>query len=219
MKNGKVETQRLWGMRKIKRNDVLVFNFPYSNWERLGFDLNVFYVKRCVAIPGDTFSIDNGIYKVRNCPDTLGNFKNQLEFFHRKGEEISPEIFRCFPYDEEYNWNVKYFGPLYVPRKGDALLIDTRNIKLYRNLIRYETNRELFVKGDTVYLDSEILQSYTFSKNYYFMSGDLVFDSRDSRYWGLLPEDHIVGKAVIIWKSENMGNGKFRWDRFLKTIK
>ena len=56
MKGGKVETRRLWGLRDVKRNDVLVFNFPYSDWHKLDFDLNVFYVKRCIAIPGDTLN-------------------------------------------------------------------------------------------------------------------------------------------------------------------
>jgi len=80
MKGGKVETKRLWGWREIRRNDVLVFNFPYSDWGKLDFDFNVFYVKRCVAIPGDTFYIDNGIYKVKNCSDTLGCYESQRKF-------------------------------------------------------------------------------------------------------------------------------------------
>jgi len=218
MKGGKVETKRLWGWRTIKRNDVLVFNFPYSNREKLDFDLNVFYVKRCVAIPGDTFYIDNGIYRVKNCSDTLGCYENQRQFAATGREAIAPCVWNCFPYNEIYGWNAKQFGPLYVPRKGDIIRIDINNIKLYNNLIRYETEKEINIKSDTIYLNDEILQQYVFSKNYYFMAGDLVGNSRDSRYWGLLPEDHIVGKAAIIWKSEDMQTGKYRWKRFLKII-
>lgn len=73
MKGGKFETFRVKGFQKVKRNDVIVFNYPYSDWNKLGFDLNVFYVKRCIAIPGDTLCIDSGFYKVKNCSDTLGN--------------------------------------------------------------------------------------------------------------------------------------------------
>jgi signal peptidase I len=209
---------RLKGMRAIRHNDVLIFNFPYSDWNRLEMDMNVFYAKRCVAIPGDTFCIENGIYKVRNCPDTLGNYEAQYRFSQMKAEDIRPEIFNCFPYDDAYRWNVKSLCPLYIPRKGDTLSISLQNVKLYRNLIRYETGGELSLQNDTVYLNSEPLQTYIFQQNYYFMAGDQIFDSRDSRYWGLLPEDHIVGKAAIIWKSEDKQTGKRRWERCLKTI-
>ncbi len=218
MEGGKVETRRLWGWRQVRRNDVLVFNYPYSDWEKLDFDLNVFYVKRCVAIPGDTFYIENGIYKVKNRTDTLGCYVNQQHFATFRQEDIDPGIWNCYPYHEVFPWNVRNFGPLYIPGKGDQVDIDSRNIWLYRNLIRYETDREISVRGDTVFLDQKVLESYTFEKNYYFMAGDLVFDSRDSRYWGLLPEDHIVGKASLIWKSEDMHTGKFRWKRFFKAI-
>ncbi|MDR1756140.1 MAG: signal peptidase I [Culturomica sp.] len=198
MKGGKVETMRLWGWRDVKRNDVLVFNFPYSEQDKLGFDLNMFYVKRCVAIPGDTLYIDNGIYNVKNCSDTLGCYENQWHFSKVKPESIAPAIWHCFPHDAAFNWNVRQFGPLYVPHEGDTLRIDTNNIKLYRNLIGYETGGELSVQGDMVCLNHVPVQHYVFTKNYYFMAGDLVSNSRDSRYWGLLPEDHIVGKAAMI---------------------
>ncbi len=218
MKGGKVETKWLWGWRKIRRNDVLVFNFPYSNWDKLDFDLNVFYVKRCVAIPGDTFYIDNGIYRVKNSHDILGCYENQWQFTGISPTKIDPILWHCFPHDTVYDWNVRRFGPLYVPHKGDTLQVDINNIKLYRNLIRYETGKEIIIQGDTVYLNNDILQHYVFSKNYYFMAGDWVFDSNDSRYWGLLPEDHIVGKAAIIWKSEDLRTGKYKWKRFFKAI-
>ena len=217
-KGGKVETRRLWGWREVRRNDVLVFNFPYSDWSKLDFDLNVFYVKRCVAIPGDTFYINNGIYKVKNSSDILGCYDQQLSFSKQPEKDMAPEIWNCFPADAAYGWNVRQFGPLYVPGRGDHINIDTLNIKLYGNLIRYETDREIRIQGDTVWLGSAILQSYTFLKNYYFMAGDWVFDSRDSRYWGLLPEDHIVGKAAIIWKSKDMWTGKYRWGRFFRIM-
>lgn len=197
-KDGKPEISRL-RMFGVKRNDVLVFNFPYPNRNRLGFDYQVYYAKRCVAIPGDTFYIENGIYKVKNCPDTLGNYEAQLHFSKKKAEEIRPEIFRCFPRNDNYQWNVKQFGPLYVPRKGDTLAIDAKNVALYKNLIRYETDREVRVANDTVYVGGEPLHAYVFRQNYYFMAGDLVRDSKDSRYWGLLPEEHIVGKVAIVY--------------------
>ena len=215
---GKVETRRFKGSRTVKRNDVLVFNFPYTDWNKLEMDLSVNYVKRCVAIPGDTFYIDNGIYKVKGCTDVLGNYQAQSELGQMREEDIPHEIYHCFPGDT-YNWNVKNFGPLYVPRKGETLQIDSQNISLYRNLIRYETDKEIEIRDNIVYLDNEPLLSYMFQQNYYFMSGDLVRDSQDSRYWGLLPEDHIVGKAAIVWKSKDLGTGKTRWERIFKRIR
>ena len=192
LKGGKSPVKRLRGFRQIQRNDVFVFNFPYSDWDKLDFDLNAFYVKRCVAIPGDTFYIENGIYRVKNSPDTLGSYENQLQFAGINKEEVSRPVWNCFPNDPTCGWNVRQFGPLYVPRKGDMLPVDTNSIKLYRNLIRYETGKDVRVQGDSVFLDNALLYSYVFEKNYYFMAGDYVFDSQDSRYWGLLPEDHIV---------------------------
>jgi signal peptidase I len=209
---------RLWGISKVKRNDVLLFNFPYSDWDKLGFDFAVYYMKRCVAIPGDTFYIENGIYRVKGSRERLGNYDAQRKFASLNEDSIAPQIYHCFPFDSRYKWTVRHFGPLYVPRKGDVLAIDTLNIALYRNLIRYETGKEISVKQGKVYLGKSLLIKYAFRKNYYFMAGDLVHDSKDSRYWGLLPEDHIVGKAVLIWKSQDMKTGKFRWDRFLKWV-
>jgi signal peptidase I len=218
MNGGKFETFRVKGFSKIKRNDVVVFNFPYPSPHHIDWDLSLYYVKRCVALPGDTFYIDRGIYKVKNCPDVLGDYDAQRRFSKIKTDDIRPDIFHCFPDSEDYHWTVKLFGPLYVPRRGDTLAINSKNIALYRNLIRYETDREIYQKNDTVYLENELLQSYVFQQNYYFMTGDLTFDSRDSRYWGLLPEDHIVGKAAVIWQSKDMQTGKRRWERILKTI-
>ena len=91
--DGKVRTKRFKGIRKVRRNDVLVFNFPYSaGWDKIDMDLNVFYLKRCVALPGDTFSIENGIYNVKNCPDSLGCVFRQQELSQKSQDDFSSEI-------------------------------------------------------------------------------------------------------------------------------
>ncbi|MCC8146778.1 MAG: signal peptidase I [Bacteroidales bacterium] len=215
----KVETKRLPGLRSIRRNDVLVFNFPYKETrDRMVFDRNMYYVKRCVAIPGDTFYIEKGVYKVKNNPDTLGSYRNQADNWIRFNKESSDPADESFPFDPAYPWNILDFGPLYIPGKGDRLSLDNTNIKLYEKLIAYETFKDISVRDGNVYIGDERVSSYTFENNYYFMTGDYVFDSQDSRYWGLLPEDHIVGKAGLIWQSREPGTDKFRWDRFLKRI-
>lgn len=211
---------RLKGIRAIKRNDVLVFNFPYSNWNKMGFDAHAYYVKRCVALPGDSFYIENGIYKVKGYTESLGNIDAQNAFSKMKESEIDPMVFNTFPYEvNSQKWNIKNFGPLYVPRKGDCLKMDSVNFALYRKLIEYETGSKIKKRNNTVLLNDSVINAYTFTTNYYFMAGDLVSDSRDSRYWGLLPEDHIVGKAAIIWKSEDPYSGEVRWKRVMKAVK
>jgi signal peptidase I len=217
-KGEKPDITRLKGTRAIRRNDVLIFNFPYSDWNRLEMDMNVFYAKRCIAIPGDTFLIENGIYKVKNSLDTLGYYPYQRDNYLRFAQDTNRVVDKCFPFDKEYNWTILNFGPLYVPQKGDNLTINAHNIKLYHNLITYETGREITLRNDTVFLSGAPLFAYTFWQNYYFMTGDFAFDSRDSRYWGLLPEDHIVGKVAFVWQSKDRETGKRRWERFLKTI-
>ena len=219
--DGKVRTKRFKGVRKVKRNDVLVFNFPYAvGRDRIDMDLNVLYLKRCVALPGDTFSIENGIYRVNNSPDSLGCTFRQRELSQKSQEDFPPGVWRCFPKNTvHYRWNIKDFGPFCIPSSGARITIDTFNSVLYKNLIEYETDKTLSVRDGLVYLDDEWTDTYTFQMNYYFMVGDNVFDSQDSRYWGLLPEDCIIGKAILVWRSNDMYTGKIRWNRFFKKIK
>jgi signal peptidase I len=217
LRNGDFSMKRLKGYRKVKRNDVIVFNYPYSNWDKLELDFNVFYAKRCVAIPGDTFCIDNGIYRVKNVSDTLGHYANQKKLSEMSPEDFPPHIYKCFP-DTVYGWNILNFGPVYIPGENDTVAIDTMNIRLYRKLIEYETQQPVEVRDGQVFISDQPASEYIFRQNYYFVAGDYVRDSRDSRYWGLLPEDHIAGKAFIIWKSKNRETGKWQWKRFFKTL-
>ncbi len=219
--DGKVQTKRFKGIRKVRRNDILVFNFPYSDgWHKIDMALNVFYLKRCVALPGDTLSIENGYYRVRNCPDSLGCLPLQLELSKRSQKSISPHIWRCFPGDSvHYPWNIKDFGALYVPAAGATITLDTLNWRLYKNLIEYETDKQLRIIDGLLFSGDWVLHDYTFKLNYYFMAGDNIFDSQDSRYWGLLSEDCIIGKAILVWRSVDKSSGKTRWDRFFKIIR
>jgi signal peptidase I len=215
---GKVVTKRFKGIRKIKRNDLIVFNFPYMGGDKIEMNLNVNFVKRCVAIPGDIFYIKNGIYKVKNAPEEIIGYSDaQKEMSQKPTDEYREEY--VFPYDTaHYRWTIRDFGSFYVPKKDDRLTIDTMNYLLYKNLITYETDKSLTINDGKVYLGDSLIQEYTFQMNYYFMAGDYIFDSHDSRYWGLLPEDHIIGKAVMIWKSKDITTGKFRWKRFFRVL-
>ncbi|MDR1114859.1 MAG: signal peptidase I, partial [Tannerella sp.] len=107
VKGEKVSIHRLPGMRKVRRNDVLVFHFPYPHrGDSIGMHMLKYYIKRCVALPGDTFRIDNGIYRVSGMTDTLGIYHRQAELSEMADSTFRQEIFRCFPFDSAYRWNV-----------------------------------------------------------------------------------------------------------------
>jgi signal peptidase I len=214
------EIYRLPGLRSINRNDMLVFNFPCpKDWGRIEMSLKRYYIKRCIGMPGDTLSIDNGYYKVKGVDMPLGNIASQEAVSKRKNDTFEDGVFRSFPYDSVIDWNIKGFGPFYIPKEGAVIPIDRKNYVLYKKVIEWEQQKELSLTNDSIILlGTETIHSYRFQKNYYFMAGDRVEDSQDSRYWGLLPEEYIVGKAWIIWKSVDPYTNKFKWDRFLKKI-
>lgn len=219
MRNEQVDIYRTPGIRKIKHNDVVVFNFPHpNNWDKVEMHILKYYIKRCVGLPGDTLTIENGIFRVKNIDYPLGNILSQKRIEKRDEESFDPNVLRSFPFDSNLNWNIKNFGPLHIPKSGDRIAMNPTNYCLYKKLIEWEQNDKLEYRDDSVYLDNKPIATYQFKKNYYFMAGDNGENSQDSRYWGMLPEEYIVGKAWIIWKSINSYTEKFRWDRFLKTI-
>lgn len=123
-----------------------------------------------------------------------------------------------FPYDTaNYHWTEENFGPLYIPKKGATIKLDSSNISIYERVIRVYEGNTLESKNGQFYINNKPADSYTFKMNYYWMMGDNRNNSLDSRYWGFVPEDHVVGKAWLIWMS--YGNGSIRWSRLFRTIK
>lgn len=178
-------------------------------------------MKRCVALPGDTFEISQAHYKVRGCNMPLGNVDSQdgLRRIIENGRERDWGIVMSgYPYNELVNWDIMNFGPLYLPAKGDEVEMNPEHAAFYKNVIEWEQKKKLFLRGDTVLLNDSVICAYRFKENYYFVTGDKVMNSQDSRYWGLLPEPLIVGKAVRIWKSVDREKDRIRWDRIWKRI-
>jgi len=261
---------RLPGFSSVKRNDVVVFNYP----DELQYpvDLKTNYIKRCVGVPGDVFEVDSMQVKINGQPmenpdkmqfsyilrtknqlrndallrynitdvNDLTNTKTLFEI-HATKENIAklksqpfvdtlflslypkdmyrPEV---YPQDTMFKWNQDYFGPLTIPAKGMTVKLTPENVALYGQVIqRYEGLDDVKIDGYRVYIEGKEVFDYTFKQNYYFMMGDNRHNSLDSRFWGFVPEDHIVGKALFIWLSLDP-NGSFlskvRWNRLFKLI-
>jgi len=127
-----------------------------------------------------------------------------------------------FPFDSVYPWNVDNFGPLVIPKKGATVELNSKNIVLYARIIKnYELN-DLKIQGGQILINGKQATSYTFKMDYYWMMGDNRHNSADSRFWGFVPYDHIVGKAVFVWLSldnnKSLFDGKIRLNKLFRTI-
>jgi signal peptidase I len=134
----------------------------------------------------------------------------------KPGVVINPT--EIFPYDTaNYKWNQDNFGPIYIPKKGATVAINMKSIPLYRRIIEVYEGNDFDIKGNDIYINGKKADSYTFKMDYYWMMGDNRHNSADSRYWGFVPEDHIVGTPSFIWLSINhdykLFDGGIRWSR------
>lgn len=180
-----MECFRVPGLRRIRPNDVIVFNYPfgYDDWSRIEFKINYVYCKRVAGTPGDTISVVDGITHNNNYNGVIGVYKNQLQL-----QTIPDSVFWSFnsmtaiPLSLPRN-TIKNFAPALVPAKGQTVELTEFNRLLYGLIIQYETG----------VLPSDSATSYTFTHDYYFVLGDNSCDSRDSRYIGFIPDDFIIG--------------------------
>jgi signal peptidase I len=151
------------------------------------------------------------VIEVRQRPEVKAMTKNLIE--PGQGD------FNIFPHQPEFQWNRDNFGPVIVPRKGDIIKITPVNLPFYRRIIEVYEKNEITFKEDSVLINGWPSSTYVFKQNYYFVMGDNRHHSRDSRHWGFLPEDHIIGKPLLIWFSAMKSPGKnlsVHWNRILK---
>jgi signal peptidase I len=294
--------KRLAGFGTVQRDDIVVFNFPvgdtiivgrenpdYYEWVRNeGWDYvhNAYeiktrpldkkenFVKRCVALPGDTLTIIDSKVFINGKPQKNHQGIQYDYIVKTDGEQINPKAFErlgiykadqkiipgtgnyvlpltdemvndlkkfpmikaldkmisqkgdfqanIFPHDSTFPWNNDNFGPLLMPKKGMTIKLTRENIILYRRVIdAYEYNN-YYEKEGKVYIDGKPVENYTFKQNYYWLMGDNRHNSADSRSWGFVPEDHIVGKPVMIFYSLNEEKSfpaNIRWDRLFKIVR
>ena len=229
------------------------------------------YIKRCIAIPGDTLLIRAGKIYINSKP--VEEFPGvQYQYYVRtNGTPINPKAFerigisrsdqelasggyylpltaemverlktftnvisinrtvtsenvynfQIFPHDTAYKWTLDYFGPLWMPRKGSTVELTAHNLPLYKRIIEAYEGNTLEVRGGQILINGKVTNEYTFKMNYYYMIGDNRHYSSDGRYWGFVPEDHILGKPKFIWLSLDEDKkflGKIRWNRmFMST--
>ncbi|MFI3259454.1 MAG: signal peptidase I [Rikenellaceae bacterium] len=224
------------------------------------------YIKRLVAMPGDSIRIvDTKLYvngREENSPEmkqyvylvrTATPFSNQqlrdlniteasgngsiyqmpLTEASRAGIEAMANVISVqryiatepnpdiFPHDSRYEWTQDNFGPLWIPKKGETVELTLENLPIYERIISLYEGNDLEVKNGQIYINSEVATSYTFAMNYYWMMGDNRHNSADSRFWGFVPEDHVVGKASFVWMSLDALSSfpsNIRWDRVFKKI-
>ena len=299
--------RRLKGFGNVETGDYVVFGFPHGDTVLTKFpaddyytvrrtigreaavrnygplkarpsDKKDHYVKRCVAVAGDTLEIVNGqVYVNSKAQEVWPGVQNTYTVI-TTGQRINPVILdkigvnaselyydqslpgypampltaqmlkevqglsnvdtieenidiyppdypdsylTIFPFSPDYRWTRDNFGPLWIPQKGQKVQLTLENLPLYERIITSYEGNELEVKEGKIFINSEEAQDYTFQQDYYFMMGDNRHNSLDSRYWGFVPEDHIVGKPALIWLSID-GNKKFpkniRWRRFFKFV-
>ena len=226
---------------EIKERQVFIDGTALENPENLQYEYKVSFETRMKAEKvikslGLTTQDLGGVY---NSPDGLDIIialtNSEVNVLENSDLALGVELMsttnrkgtlQMFPntYTDEFNeWTLDDFGPVYIPKKGETIELNSRNLDMYRRVISVYDGHNLEEKDGQVYIDGIEATSYTFDQDYYWMMGDNRHRSADSRMWGFVPNDHIVGRASFTWFSrqtkEQHGESKIRWDRVFTNVK
>lgn len=191
---------RFPSLREPRRKDIVVFEFPGMRDQIFADDRGVNYVKRCIGLPGDTIQVIDKVVYVNHKQFWIPPHIKYLETFAQTKDMVNPRIF-----PKGMPWNEDNYGPLIVPKKGYTIPLDVNNVDQWATTIdRVYGEKVVDVQNGVVTIKGKPVTSYTFTKDYYFMMGDNRDDSLDSRFWGFVPRDLVVGEAFITL---------FSWDR------
>ncbi len=192
-------------------------------------NLNPVIFKKLGITPRSESSEGNKFYYDINATESALSELKKYDFVSNVYPEViadndSITLYRSFPYSNNKILNNRdNFGPITVPKKGVKITLDEVNIAMYKNVITlFDHNEKAEYKNGKIFIDGKQITEYTFNQDYYFMMGDNRYESDDSRFWGFVPADHIVGKAVFIWMSidtEGSFFNKIRWNRLFSLIK
>lgn len=210
-------------LKDPKAKDIVVFEYPGDRDQLRPNELGVNYVKRCIGTPGDTIQIINKVIFVNSKEFWIPTHIKYLNPYLKPREYVEPRIF-----PKGMPWNEDNYGPLIVPKKGYTVRLNIENVEQWRTIIDREYGKRVVdIKSNVVTIEDVPVKSYTFKKDYYFMMGDNRDDSLDSRFWGFVSRDMVVGEAFITLFSWNrdipMSDllrllGSIRPDRILKLL-
>jgi signal peptidase I len=194
--NKRLERTQLISTGKPEFNDVIAFEIPNNYYDPASDDYSIL-IKRIIGLPGDTIEIkDQQLYINNVIYRTPSYLKLNLE--ETPVEKVKTDL---FPYNQK--WNLENYGPIVIPKKGMTVELEPKNILQWQNAINSEFSKKVIsVEGTVINLNGKAIREYTFEKNYYFVLGDNRKNSIDSRYYGYVPEDWIIGKAMFIYWSQ-----------------
>ncbi len=185
---------RLHGSRRLCVGDVAVFNYPYG-WQEdtIGFKINYVYCKRCWGVPGDTIHINGGYLRGGEYTLLPILMERIPEIMHDFASLYSETVYSSAGHfaGESDNWTIRDLGPIVIPKRGVSVQLDSVTMRHYSNVIAWETRNE---NGRSYnWQDNNEEKEYTFQQDWYFFVGDNLTNSWDSRYFGFVPEDFIIG--------------------------